>query len=212
MGNYRGMTQGPEGSGDQNASRVHVSGSSGVQVGSGNVQYNFFGDSPAAGRSGSAPATRPSETADPDGQGHAFISYVHEDAAEVDWLQQALESAGVPVWRDTVNLWPGESWRDKIREAIDRDALVFIACFSRRGVARRKSYQYEELRLAIDQFRSRRPDVTWLIPARFDECDIPDFDLGGGRTIGSIQHVDLFGANRDLAASRLVATVQRLLH
>jgi hypothetical protein len=127
-------------------------------------------------------------------------------------LQQALESAGVPVWRDTVNLWPGESWRDKIREAIDRDALVFIACFSRRGVARRKSYQYEELRLAIDQFRSRRPDVTWLIPVRFDECDIPDFDLGGGRTISSIQHVDLFGANRDLAASRLVATVQGLLH
>ena len=109
MGNYRDVTQGPEESGDQDASRVHVSGSSGVQVGSGNVQYNFFGDSPAAGRSGSAPATRPSETADPDGQGHAFISYVHEDAAEVDWLQQALESAGVPVWRDTVNLWPGEA-------------------------------------------------------------------------------------------------------
>jgi hypothetical protein len=143
--------------------------------------------------------------------GHAFISYVHEDAAEVDWLQQALKSVGVPVWRDTVDLWPGENWRDKIREAIARDALVFIACFSRRSVARSKSHQYEELRLAIDQLRLRPPSVLWLIPVRFDECDIPDFDLGRGQMLSSIQRVDLFGANRDLAAGRLMATVQRLL-
>jgi hypothetical protein len=211
MGDYPDMTQGPEGSGDQDANRVHVSGSSGVQVGSGNVQYNFFGDRAAPGRSGDAPATRPSGPADPDGEGHAFLSYVHEDAAEVDWLQQTLESAGIPVWRDTVNLGPGETWRVKIREAIADDALVFIACFSRRGVARRKSYQYEELWLAVDQLRSRRPDVPWLIPVRFDECDIPGFDIGGGRTLSSIEYVDLFGANRDLAASRLVAAVKRLL-
>jgi hypothetical protein len=83
--------------------------------------------------------------------GHAFISYVREDSQEVDKLQRVLEAAGVSVWRDTADLWPGEDWRSKIRQAIVQNALVFIACFSTRGIAREKSYQYEELLLAVDQ-------------------------------------------------------------
>jgi len=59
--------------------------------------------------------------------GHAFISYVREDSGEVDRLQRILEAAGIPVWRDTANLWPGENWSVKIKDAITRDALVFIA-------------------------------------------------------------------------------------
>ena len=62
--------------------------------------------------------------------GHAFISYVREDSPRVDRLQRALEAAGVRVWRDTADLWPGEDWRAKIRQAIVDGALVFIACFS----------------------------------------------------------------------------------
>ena len=127
------------------------------------------------------------------GQGHAFISYVREDSGEADWLQRTLEAAGVPVWRDTARLWPGEDWRAKIRSAITRNALVFIACFSSRSVARQKSYQNEELLLAADQLRLRRPGDPWLIPVRFDDCDVPDLELGAGRTLASIQRADLFG-------------------
>src|SRR6185437_1742625 len=58
---------------------------------------------------------------------HAFISYVREDARKVDRLQWKLEEAGVQVWRDTEDLWPGEDWRAGIRQAIQGDALVFIA-------------------------------------------------------------------------------------
>lgn len=60
-----------------------------------------------------------------------------------------------------------------IRRAITSDALAFIACFSSSTVSRDKSYQYEEIALAIDQLRQRRPSVSWLIPVRFDDCDIP---------------------------------------
>jgi TIR domain len=143
--------------------------------------------------------------------GHAFISYVREDSDRVDVLQRKLEAAGVPVWRDTASLWPGEDWRIKIRDAITREALVFIVCFSSRSVARQKSYQYEELVLAIEQLRLRRPDVPWLIPVRFDDCEVPDLDLGAGRTLASINRADLFGAKADLATQRLVASVLRLL-
>jgi hypothetical protein len=144
-------------------------------------------------------------------RGHAFISYVREDSAQVDALQQMLEAAGVPVWRDTSSLWPGENWRAKIRDAISRDALVFIACFSSHSAARQHSYQNEELLLAIDQLRQRQPDDPWLIPVRFDDCNVPDFELGAGRTLASIHRADLFGTNRELATRRLVQAVQRLL-
>lgn len=126
-------------------------------------------------------------------------------------LQRTLEAAGVQVWRDRANLWPGENWRVKIRDAITHDALVFTACFSSHSAARQKSYQNEELMLAIDQLRLRRPDDPWLIPVCFDNCDVPDLELGAGRTLASIQRADLFGEGYDQAVARLVRTVLRIL-
>jgi hypothetical protein len=143
--------------------------------------------------------------------GNVFISYVREDSHRVDQLQQTLEAKGIRVWRDTTDLSPGEDWRTKIRQAITDNALVFIACFSRASLARGKSYQNEEFSLAIEQIRLRRPDEPWLIPVRFDECDIPDWDVGGGRTLASIQRVDLFRDRSDDGAARLVAAVLRIL-
>lgn len=143
--------------------------------------------------------------------GHAFISYVREDSRNVDELQRKLEAAGIPVWRDTADLWPGEDWRVKIRRAITDNALAFIACFSRVSVGRNKSYQNEELLLAIEQLRQRRPDDPWLIPVRFDDCEIPDLVIGGGRTLASIQHADLFGDHAHEGSQRLIATVLRIL-
>lgn len=143
--------------------------------------------------------------------GHAFISYIREDAHHVERLQRVLETAGIPVWRDTLDLWPGEDWRAKIRQAITDDALVFIACFSECSVARAKSHQNEELILAIEQLRSRRPEDPWLIPVRFSDCEIPDRDIGAGRTLRWLQRADLFGERADEGAARLVATILRLL-
>ena len=143
--------------------------------------------------------------------GHAFISYVREDSRQVDGLQRTLQDAGIPVWRDTTDLWPGEDWRANIRRAITDNALVFVACFSHASVARGKSYQNEELALAIEQMRLRRPDDPWLIPVRLDECRIPEWDIGGGRTLTSIQRVDLFGDRSGDGAARLAGAILRIL-
>ena len=115
------------------------------------------------------------------------------------------------MWRDTADLWPGEDWRLKIRRAITDNALVFVACFSNRSIARKKSYQNEELLLAIEQLRLRRPDDPWLIPVRFDDCDIPDLEIGGGRSLPSIQRAGLFGDQRDAGIARLVSAILRIL-
>jgi TIR domain len=143
--------------------------------------------------------------------GHVFISYVREDSRSVDHLQQVLEAAGVSVWRDVADIWPGQDWRARIRAAINDDALAFVACFSRASVERKTSYQNEELVLAIDQLRRRQPDDPWLIPVRFDACDIPYRDIGAGRTLGSIQRADLFGDRAREETERLVASIQWIL-
>jgi TIR domain len=143
--------------------------------------------------------------------GHAFISYVHDDADRVDRLQQFLKDAGIRVWRDTDSLWPGDIWRDKIRQAITSDALVFLACFSTASVARTRTYQNDELLLAIEEFRQRPAGSRWLIPIRFDECEIPNVDIGGNLTLRSIHRADLFDDRFDEGARRLVASVQRIL-
>jgi WD40 repeat protein len=145
------------------------------------------------------------------GIGHAFISYVREDARRVDVLQRILEAAGIKVWRDTADLWPGQDWRAEIRRAIGQDTLVFVACFSQAGLARDRSYQNAELALAIEELRYRRPENPWLIPVRFDDCEIPDWDIGGGRTLTSLQTADLFGDQYDRNSQRLIQAIARIL-
>lgn len=143
--------------------------------------------------------------------GHVFISYVRENAREVDNLQKMLELAGIKVWRDKADLWPGDHWRRVIRQAITQDALVFVACFSQESTARRKSYQNEELRLAVDEMRLRPQGEPWLIPVRLSDCEIPDDDIGGGNTLRSIHWVDLFGEDAEASMARLAEAVRRIL-
>src|SRR5580658_1971448 len=140
-----------------------------------------------------------------------FVSYSREDSDRVDLLQHMLEAAGISVWRDTVDLWPGEDWKVNTRRAIMDNALVFLACFSKQSTNRRKGYQNEELILAIENMRLRSHGDTWLIPIRFDECKIPNWDIGAGRTLDAIQRVDLFGDELQNASVRLVAAIQRIL-
>jgi len=143
--------------------------------------------------------------------GRAFISYVREDRERVDRLQGILETVGIRVWRDTADLWPGQDWKIEIRRAITTDSLAFIACFSEESQRRTKSYQNEELILACEQMRLRRPGRTWLIPVRFADCEIPDLDLGAGRTLNSLQRIDLFEGGWERGVARLVAAVYGIL-
>jgi tetratricopeptide (TPR) repeat protein len=140
-----------------------------------------------------------------------FLCYAREDSTRVDELEHALRAAGCPVWRDTSQLWPGQDWRLVIGQAITHGALVFLACFSSRSAARRAGYQNAELALAADQARLRRAGDSWLIPVRFDECELPELDLGGGRRLSAIQRADLFGAKADVALGHLVEAVRLIL-
>jgi TIR domain-containing protein len=143
--------------------------------------------------------------------GRVFISYVREDAVHADRLCRILETASIEVWRDIADLWPGEDWRAKVRAAISGNTLVFVACFSQASVSRAKSFQNDELALAVEQLRSHPPGHPWLIPVRFDDCQIPEREIGGGRTLADLHRADLFGEGYSDNAARLVAAIQRIL-
>ena len=142
---------------------------------------------------------------------HVFISYVREDSDNVDRLCAVLEAAQIPYWRDRTALAPGDAWKAKIRTAIQKGALVFLACFSEHSRAREKSTMNEELTLAVDEFRKMPPGRTWLIPVRFDDGLIPEWDLGSGRMLDDLNYVDLFGEGYSTSAVSLVTTINRLL-
>ncbi|MEV1116132.1 toll/interleukin-1 receptor domain-containing protein [Actinosynnema sp. NPDC049800] len=124
---------------------------------------------------------------------HVFVSYVREDTEKVDQLCEALEAANIPYWRDKTALAPGDQWKQKIRDAIRSGSLVFLACFSEQTKAKPKSYMNEELTLAAEEFRLYPPGATWLIPVRFDDVEVPAWDLGAGRTLSDLHYADLFG-------------------
>jgi hypothetical protein len=142
---------------------------------------------------------------------HVFVSYVREDSDAVDSLCAVLEAVQIPFWRDRSALGPGDAWRAKIREAIREGSLVFLACFSDNSRAKDKSYMNEELTLAIEELRKMPPGRTWMIPVRFDDGDVPEWDLGAGRALSDLNYSDLFGPDHMANAARLVTTILRLM-
>ena len=143
---------------------------------------------------------------------HVFLSYIREDTERMNQLERALESAGFTVWRDTNDLWPGDNWELKIREAISSSSLVFLACFSSALGGRDVSYQYKELMIAAEEYKVRPLDTSWLMTVRFDECVIPAVDLGGGRSLNkTIHRTDLFGNDEMPNLAKLVTAIHRVI-
>jgi hypothetical protein len=142
---------------------------------------------------------------------HVFVSYVREDSDAVDELCSVLEAAQIPYWRDRSALGPGDAWKAKIRQAIREGSLVFLACFSNNSRAKDKSYMNEELTLAIEEFRKMPPGRTWLIPLRLDDGDLPEWDLGAGRTLDDLNYSNLFGKGYAAEAAKLVTTIHRVM-
>lgn len=138
---------------------------------------------------------------------HVFISYVHEekDSKTVERLARALEQRGIKVWLDKKDIKPGHFWKDAIREAIVRGDY-FIICFSQAYHKRISTYVNEELILAIEELRKRPIDRAWFIPVLLDECDVPDRDIGAGKTLRDIQYQSLY-EDWETAIERLASTI-----
>lgn len=122
---------------------------------------------------------------------YVFISYAKEDGMVIDQLQKDLENYGIKTWRDRDKLYPGMRWKASIRKAV-KEGAIFLACFSKSSEDRSRSYMYEELNQAIEELRMRPKNRAWFIPIKLNECEIPDWDIGGSETLNDIQYLELF--------------------
>jgi TIR domain len=122
---------------------------------------------------------------------HVFVSYVRENALDVERLRDDLALAGIDVWLDRDSLEPGSLWKEAIRKAIQTGAF-FLACFSQQWNEREKTYMNEELILAIEEIRQRPFHRSWFIPIKLTPCDVPDRDLGGGLRLHDFQWLALY--------------------
>ena len=55
------------------------------------------------------------------------------------------------------------------------------------------------------------PGRTWLIPVRLDDGQVPEWDLGAGRTLSDLNYSDLFGSPCTANAAALMTTIVRLM-
>lgn len=141
---------------------------------------------------------------------HVFLSYVHEDSAQVDELQTALESVGLKVWRDKNSISPGDDWEEAIKAAITSNSLAFLACFSEASESKEVSGQRPELILATEQLRARKPGKKWFFSVRFADVPLPHYSIGAGRSLTTYQFEDLFGTNKLAGTMRVVTAINDL--
>lgn len=122
---------------------------------------------------------------------HVFISYVRENANQVQRLANDLVKNGIRVWLDKNEIKPGCRWKDAIKEAINKGDF-FIACFSVEYWNRNKSFMNEELLLAIDELRQYQTSHIWFIPVLLSECNVPQISIGAGQTLNDLHWINLF--------------------
>ena len=67
----------------------------------------------------------------------------------------------------------------------------------------------EELTIAIEELRQHSTDQSWFIPIRLNECEIPDRDIGAGKTLRSLQRVELYPKRkRNDGIKRILKVIQ----
>jgi hypothetical protein len=111
-----------------------------------------------------------------------FLSYAPHDILQVKDLHQRLRDNGFLPWMDT-DLLPGEQREFAIRSAI-LDSDFFLVCLSHQSVGKRGRLQ-KEIRIALDICQGFLDEDIYLIPVRFDDCDVPE-------KLKAFQWVDLF--------------------
>lgn len=87
---------------------------------------------------------------------YVFLSYSRRDEAFVDRLSRDLRSAGVRLWRDTENIFPGQQWQLEIRSALN-DAVVLLYVASQHS--RDSGYMAQELAAVVRSAKAVIPVI-----------------------------------------------------
>jgi hypothetical protein len=101
-----------------------------------------------------------------------FLCHASHDKSYVRTLYWQLIEEGFMPWLDEENLLAGQDWQTEIRKAVKRSDVVVI-CLSRHSVNKTGFFQ-REIAFALDAASEQPESAIFLIPARIEECDIPE--------------------------------------
>ncbi|QKQ76666.1 toll/interleukin-1 receptor domain-containing protein [Nostoc sp. TCL240-02] len=133
-----------------------------------------------------------------------FLAHASEDKALVRDIHSRLLSHGFQPWLDELDILPGQTWRTAIPRAI-RESDIFIACLSQRSV-QKEGYVQREFRLALETYAEKPPETIYLIPLKFDNCEIPDIQLPNlGISLRDFQWLDFWKVD---GFDRLVKSIE----
>jgi hypothetical protein len=134
-----------------------------------------------------------SKRADGEPQSDVFLSYVRENEEQAIELRNALARERIEVFLDSMDIFPGDQWESKIKNAI-KDSKAFVVCMS-------QAWLCSELKFAIECRRE-----NFLFPVKFDDCREPDL-----LEREKINWVDLSGPNRDTNLKRFCLYVAQVI-
>lgn len=104
-----------------------------------------------------------------------FLAHASEDKDQVRELYRKLQQEGYSPWLDEENLLPGQFWQDEIPKAI-KSSHIFIACLSKQSISK-TGYVQKEFRQALTVCAERPHDDIYLIPLKFNDCQVPNLRL-----------------------------------
>jgi YVTN family beta-propeller protein len=101
-----------------------------------------------------------------------FLCHSSRDKSSVRSFYRRLKRDGFDPWIDEEKLLPGQDWEHEIRRAVGSADLV-IVCLSAQSVSR-DGYIHKEIKLALDVADEKPEGTVYLIPAKLEECEIPE--------------------------------------
>jgi hypothetical protein len=112
-----------------------------------------------------------------------FICHSSPDKERVRKINADLINEGFNTWLDEDNLLPGQNWELEIRKAV-RECHVALVCLTKTSITR-EGFVNKEIKLALDVADQKPEGTIYIIPARLEECTIPE-------RLSHIHWVDLF--------------------
>jgi hypothetical protein len=139
-----------------------------------------------------------------------FISYASKDRAKVIEIANALEAAGVTIWRDQDQILGGESYGPKIVRAI-RGAKCLLVCCS--DAAMRSKNVKQEIQLAwrygipslpvlLEQVTYHEQVEYWLTGWQYIELFNPPLDVAISKIVAGLRAAGISGAPYPLRRER----------
>lgn len=129
-----------------------------------------------------------------------FICHASEDKPAARHLHARLKADGFQPWLDEVDLFPGQDWQLEIPRAVKRADAVLV-CLSTHSISK-TGYVQREIKVALDAAEERPEGALYIIPARLEECEVPE-------RLSRWQRVDAFLPNGYERLCLALRTIER---